>query len=85
MEITTTTLGFVGLAAVAVTAIILAVVRPRQRGATNRFVGRSASAARRRSWRSTNWYASDPVLFVGGDAASADCSAGADGGGGSCA
>ncbi len=84
MEISTMTLGFIGLAAVAVTAIVLAVARPWRRGHTSRFVARSASSPRRRSWTS-NWYASDPVLFVGGDVASADCGAGADGGGGSCA
>lgn len=79
MEITTLTLGVVGLAAVGVIAIILA--RPRRRVTTTRFVPRSVSARPGRRG-STGWFASDPVLFVGADAGSADCGAGADGGGG---
>jgi hypothetical protein len=74
MEITTSMIGFVGLGTVAVIAIVLAW--PRRRPArANRFGGRPT--------RSPEWFSSDPVLFTG-DAGSADCGAGSDGGGGSC-
>ncbi len=78
MEITTTTLGYGGLAAVAVIAILLA--RP-WRATTNRF-GRRPASIRPGRPGSTDWFASDPVLFVGAGAASAECSAAGDGGGG---
>jgi hypothetical protein len=74
MESITVALVFVGLAAVAVSASIVA--RLRRRVTTNRFFRRSGSSTRPGSRRSTAWFASDPVLFVGGDAATADCSAG---------
>jgi hypothetical protein len=81
MEITSTTLGYLGLTAAAVIAILLA--RPWRRAATNRFVNRSAALARPRSRRSA-WFGSDPLLFVGAEGGSADCSAAADAGGGGC-
>jgi len=80
MEITTTTLGYAGLAAVAVIAILLA--RPWRRTTAKRFVRRPASIPRGRPGL-TDWFASDPLLFVGADTPSADCGGG-DGGGGSC-
>ncbi len=82
MEITTTILGFVGLGIVAVVAIVLAWW-PRRRAMATRLVAWSASSGRHDSRSFTDWFAGDPVLFVGGDAAPADCGA-ADGGGGGC-
>ena len=82
MDITTTTLGFASLGAVAVIAIVL--VWPRRRVTTNRFLGRSPLPGRPGSRSLTDWFASDPVLYTGGDAGSADCSAGSDGEGGGC-
>jgi hypothetical protein len=77
-----TTLGFGGLAAAAVIAVVLSW--PRRRASMNRFVKRSGSPARPDRRSATDHWFGDPVLFVGGDAGSADCSAGSDGGGGSC-
>ncbi len=81
MEITIMTLGVVGLAAVATSAGVLAW---RRRVVTNRLVERPSWTRRLGGWRVNDWFASDPVLFVGGDVATADCGAGADGGGAGC-
>jgi hypothetical protein len=80
MDITTTTLGFASVGAVAAIAIVLAW--PRRRVTTHRFLGRPPFPRRPGSRSLTDWFAGDPVLFTGGDAGSADCSAGSDGGGG---
>jgi len=81
MDVTITTLGFVGLGAVAVVMIALAWPR---RTTSKRFVGRSRLSHRPASRSFTNWVAGDPVLFTGADAGAADCGAGGDGGGGGC-
>jgi hypothetical protein len=82
MEITTVTLGVAGLAALAIIAAVFA--RSRRRAAANPFVKPSVSPARPARRGSTHWFSSDPVLFVGSTAGSANCGAGGDGGGGSC-
>jgi hypothetical protein len=79
MEITST-LGFVGLTAVVLIAIVVA--RLRRRSPTNRFVGWATSPHRSGSRNSTDWFGRDPLLFVGAGSGSADCSAGSDAGGG---
>jgi hypothetical protein len=81
MDIPTTTLGFVGLGAV---AVIMTVLGWRRRMTATRFIERSRLSDRPRSRSFTDWFAGDPVLFTGGDAGSVDCSAGTEGGGGGC-
>jgi hypothetical protein len=81
MDITTTTIGLIVLAAVAALAVV--GVWPRRRpmivGPTS---GRSTRPVRSGSRSSHQWFGGDPVYYLGGDAGSADCGAGADGGGG---
>jgi len=70
MGITIMTLAFVGLVAVVVTATML--TRTGRRATTTRGVKPWVSSARPASVGWTDWFASDPVLFVGLDAAAAD-------------
>ena len=79
MAITTTTVGFIIPAAGALGAIVLAWARRRPTG--SRSVRWSASPARPGSRRLTDWFAGDPVLFIGpgpadGSVAGAEGSAG---------
>jgi len=84
MEIVIVALGFIGLAIVALGA--MGIARPRRRTtkiglfrpslSPTRFVSRGSAR-----W-SSNWFASDPVLYVGVDAPTADCGAAGDGGAG---
>jgi hypothetical protein len=75
-----TALGFIGLAAVVVIAIVVAW--PRRRMPTIRLARRSASSGRSGSGWFSDWSAGNPVFFVGGDAGTSDCGAGGDSGSG---
>jgi hypothetical protein len=76
MDAMTTTIGFVGLGTIAALAAAAAWPRWRDR--------RPSWPVRSGSHRPHQWFGGDPGYFFGGDVGSADCAAGADGGGAGC-
>jgi hypothetical protein len=71
MEITTTTVALIGLGMTAVLATVVATVLAwrRRRVTATRLVDWSASSGQPASPSFTDWFAGDPVLFVGADTA----------------